>query len=229
MPDAMDPISAKASSGAGRMKLSNFFFDLDGTLVDSVPGIQWSMEAALRAAGIGTPCPDLRPHIGPPIRSILASVTGGAGAMLDQLEAEFRESYDGEGWRRTALMPGAADIVAQLCRAGRDLWVVTNKPGLVSRLILRELGLLGFFREVLSRDSQTPAFANKGQILTNLLQRRCLDKAHSIMVGDTSEDCRAAAEAGIACVLVPHGYGGGLNDPLPDCCRRIAGWSELLA
>ena len=207
----------------------NVIFDLDGTLVDSLPGIEWSVDEALSACGLPARSRDLRALIGPTIRDILATVSGVADAgTLDRLVAAYRSSYDSLGWRKTMLQPGAREVIERLHTAGCDLWVVTNKPGFASRLILTELGLMGFFGEVVSRDSSTPPFATKEQTLVNLLERRKLKSTESIMVGDTLEDCRAAAGAGIECAVVAHGYGGGLDGPLPERCRLIDRWDELL-
>ena len=209
--------------------IRNVIFDFDGTVVDSVPGIQWSVEQALAACGIARPCPDLTPLIGPPIREILSAVSGTSEQdVLDRLESAFRSAYDSTGWRKTTCQPGAEDIMRVLRASGRDLWLVTNKPQHATLTILTELGMGSSFREVVCRNSRTPVFISKAEMLTNLLERRTLPRAESIMVGDTMEDCRAAAEAGIGCAVVPHGYGRGLGGTLPDGCRAIAGWDELL-
>jgi phosphoglycolate phosphatase len=46
-------------------------FDLDGTLIDSLPGIAWSVDVALRSCGLPPAERDLGPFIGPPVRDIL--------------------------------------------------------------------------------------------------------------------------------------------------------------
>lgn len=203
----------------------HIIFDLDGTLVDSIPGIAWSVDAALRSCGLPPAGRDLAVLIGPPVRDILAAVSGVAEPdLLDRLERAFRSSYDSAGWRLTVCQPGVRGMLSQLLPAGVGLWLVTNKPSHSTAMILCELHLDGFFREVVSRDSRTPVYASKSEMLIDLLERRSLPRAACLMAGDTVEDWRAAEAAGIPCALVPHGYGG----TLPPGCRRIGGWRELL-
>ncbi len=209
--------------------MRNIIFDLDGTLVDSVPGIQWSAEAAMRNCGVSRTCPDLTPLIGPPVRTILAAAAGTDNCLdLDRLEKAFRTSYDADGWRRTVCQPGVRPMLDQLQSAGCALWIVTNKPAHATQLILRELGLDGYFQETVSRDSVTPSYVSKGAMLTDLLDRRGLPREESVLVGDTLEDCHAAVAAGIACAVVPHGYGGEMDGAMPEGCVLIAGWDELV-
>jgi phosphoglycolate phosphatase len=204
-------------------------FDLDGTLIDSLPGIGWSIEAALSACGMASRPFDIKPLIGPPIRAILAAVSGlGDAPALDRLERAFRSSYDSGGWRKTVLQPGAGEILASLRSRGAALWLVTNKPRLAAGMILRELALETFFREIVCRDSRTPPFASKAETLLHLLDRRHLEPRQCLMIGDTLEDAQAASRAGLRCALVPHGYGGGLQAPLPAGAFLLRGWSGLL-
>lgn len=210
--------------------MRNVIFDLDGTLVDSVPGIQWSVEAAMMACGISRACPDLTPLIGPPVRVILSMATGtNDSAELDRLERSFRGFYDTDGWRRTRSQPGVRQMLEELQAADSALWMVTNKPAHATRLILPELGIAAYFRDVVCRDSATPPFGSKAAMLTDLLERETMRAEESILVGDTLEDCHAAMAAGIACALVPHGYGADTDGMLPDGCRHISGWDELVA
>ena len=206
-------------------------FDLDGTLVDSLPGIAWSVDEALRSRGLSRApyrsrsfTGDLRSLIGPPVRDILTAVSGiNAPEALDRLEESFRSSYDSAGWRRTICCAGVPEMLLQLRNSGMDLRMVTNKPSLATGNILRELKLAGFFQQIVCRDSRTPPFASKAEMLNDLLNRQGMQRAECLMVGDTAEDGRSAQAAGIACAIVPHGYG----DLPPGGFRRIAGWHQL--
>jgi phosphoglycolate phosphatase len=81
------------------MGLQAALFDLDGTLVDSLPGIAFSVDAAIAESGLPVRRTDLRPLIGPPIREIFRQLLPQADALhLSSLEAAFRTSYDTGGW-----------------------------------------------------------------------------------------------------------------------------------
>jgi phosphoglycolate phosphatase len=212
-----------------RSPVRNFIFDLDGTLVDSLPGIEWSVDLALESCGIRKRPLALRAFIGPPIRGILARAAGTSDEpTLDRLEKAFREIYDRAGWRRTRCEKGVRPMLAELQARGCGLWVATNKPALATGRILDNLKLADYFRAVVSPDTRKPAYHSKQEMLSALMAGSGLDAGECLMVGDTRLDAEAAALAGIACALVPHGYGGSGDTPLPPACHRISGWNDLL-
>jgi phosphoglycolate phosphatase len=198
-------------------EMRHAIFDLDGTLVDSLPGIRWSVEEALSACGLPPLGGELRPLIGPPIRSILARVSGlSDDPSLDRLERAFRTSYDAEGWSRTVCYAGVRDLLWDLLTSGVGLWLVTNKPAAATRKILSQLRLDGFFGEVVCRNSRSPVYRSKDEALMDLVRRRGLYRRECVLIGDTAEDSQAAASAGMECVIVAHGYGSGPVSKLPE-------------
>jgi phosphoglycolate phosphatase len=208
--------------------ITHVLFDLDGTLIDSLPGIEWSARMALAECGLAADLSDLRRRIGPPIRDILASVSGASGEVLNRLEAGFRRCYDADGWRMTELRPGVMDLLLRLGRARRRLWLVTNKPSFATGRIIGELGIQGMFEHFLCRDSRTPPFASKAEMLGDLLCSHDIAAANSFLVGDTIEDCRAAASVGLRCMIVPGGYGDGSQAFDAAHCPTVNGWDEIL-
>jgi len=191
-------------------------FDLDGTLLDSFPGIRYSTLEAFRVCGMEPGTADLRRLIGPPIRRILAGMAAGsssfgadgpAEADLDRLERAFRASYDSEGWRQTPHYEGASNLLKQIHATGRSLFVVSNKPRHISVKILEAEGTLALFDEVLTRDSRAPAYSGKVEMMATLLAAQEMDAKDCLMVGDTMEDAEAAASTGMKFCLMTHGYG----------------------
>lgn len=202
-------------------------FDLDGTLQDSIPGIEFSVRAAFAAVGLDDKDLDLRRFIGPPIRTILSRVAKTKDpALLDTLERAFRTSYDTEGWRKTPCFPGVLEMLASMKGVSRRLFVVSNKPRHVSCKILEMQGILSHFEQIYTRDSTEPPYASKAGMVKALLADHRLDPQDCVMVGDTMEDAGAAALHKISFIFMEHGYGE-LSFAQP-VLLKLGNFSELM-
>ena len=212
------------------MRCENVFFDLDGTLVDSLAGIEFSVAQALVECGYAARALNLRPLIGPPIRSILRTVSGETeDARLDALERAFRVSYDSSGWEKTVLYGGAKEALNELRNSGARLFLVTNKPRLPAERVLGRLGLRAAFTDWVSPDSASPVFASKAEMVRFVMRRHGLNAEYSLLVGDSIEDCEAGAEAGIPVIVVTHGYGDLSARKSTRSAARIRRLEELIS
>lgn len=200
---------AKCLGDAVRLRLPNcLLFDLDGTLLDSFPGIAFSVGKAFHAAGLPEPKIDLRELLGPPIRTILShAVPTDDPVLLDRLEQAFRISYDTEGWRKTSCFEGAKAALETMKAEGHRLFVVSNKPRHISLRILEREGLVQFFERVYTPDSRAPAYSSKHEMLLEFFNEYGVSPLDCLMVGDTMEDAAAAATAEVEFVYMTHGYG----------------------
>lgn len=207
---------------------SCILFDLDGTILDSLPGIAFSVQAACRMVGLPEPKVNLRSLLGPPIRTILSqAVSTDNPALTDELEQAFRASYDTEGWRKTSCFDGAQAALEIMQASGHRLFVVSNKPRHVSLQILEREGLMPFFERIYTRDSRTPA-RTKIEMLHEFLSQFGVSPADCLMVGDTLEDATAAAAAGIGFVYMTHGYGELAHTPSIPIAYTLDGFSQFL-
>jgi phosphoglycolate phosphatase len=201
------------------------FFDLDGTLADSLPGLQASIAEALSSGGRRLRVEDLRPFIGPGIRTILKNLESDlTEAELDGMERSFRASYDTNGARNALLFEGVQQTLEALKANGAELFLVTNKPKLATVNLTEQHGIAGLFTEMLSRNSRQPAFLSKGEMLRELVARYGVNAERAVMVGDTAEDQHAAREAGMRFAFVEYGYGE-IGDEVE--CIRLSQFSEL--
>jgi phosphoglycolate phosphatase len=210
----MDSLSSAA--------LTSIVFDLDGTLIDSAPGIAASLAHAFLAAdrSFAEPSVDaVRKAIGPPIRVIARRIEPSlTDAELTRIEPAYRAHYDTRGWRQTLLYEDVAERLATLRSQGLRLFIVTNKPHFPTHSILNHLHIGALFDATLSRDSQSPVFTNKSAMLSTLLKTNILNPAATLMVGDTSEDQEAAHSNEMRFLHVTYGYGS-LTTPAPAIGR----------
>ena len=189
-------------------------FDLDGTLIDSVPDIQaalnWLMARVGRRAVtrdevvgmVGDGVPKLVE------RGFLA--TGGLpDGGLEAPTAEFTRHYEANAATRTRPFPGAEAALEALRGAGCTLAVCTNKPAGATAEILGALDLARFFAAVAGGDTLPGVRKPDPRHLLHVLDQLGAAPEDAVMVGDSHNDVNVAKAAGVATVAVTFGYAHG--------------------
>ena len=200
------------------MKKINLIFDLDGTLVDSIPGIESAIRNAVYQTLGVQKLPDLRPLIGPPIRTILKRIFPKFHELeITRIEEKFREIYDNEGWKSTYLYPGVMDVLQTLRLNGYFLYIVTNKPQYPTNKILYELKLAPLLEAYSCRDSKQPPFLTKLNVLNNLIIEHKMIRRTTYYISDQPEDFEVALPSGILFIGVTYGYGDVTRLKRLDC------------
>ena len=185
-------------------------FDLDGTLVDSAHGIECALLESIRLIlpEVVIDLPDIKAHIGPPLPELVRQLLPHVSPQIaDQIEGRFRSIYDHTGWQQTTLYEGVTETLSQLSDRLIDCFLVTNKRLTPTRQILVKLGLLPFFREVVSADATYPTLQSKEAMVRYLIQKYFLDPRKTLVVGDTRSDATAAQTCGMDFALAVYGYG----------------------
>src|ERR1700722_7742700 len=184
------------------------FFDLDGTLMDSRPGIVASMRHALNAMSVeAPPDDDLARLIGPPPYDPFAQLLGTTDRpTLERAVQAYRDRYATAGMFESRVYPGVADGLGTLHAGGLTLCVVTSKPHVYARSILEHFGLRGFFREVYGSEL-SGLRGDKGELIAYALGREGAAARETWMVGDPSHDLVGAKKNGLRAAGVLWGYG----------------------
>jgi phosphoglycolate phosphatase len=183
-------------------------FDLDGTLIDSRPGVQEAIEYAVRKVLPSHPVVDFAPFIGPPIKKILTNALGQLDEVeLNKISMEFREVFDSGLCLKCEIYPGVLEILDELEANGVPIYLATNKPRAATHLVLNQLGLYSYFRGIKSPDPASGIDAPKEVMVRELMESEVLDAGKTVMVGDTMEDWDAARASLIGFAACVYGYG----------------------
>jgi phosphoglycolate phosphatase len=184
-------------------------FDLDGTIVDSAPGITGALERTL--VTLGLPVPDaagLLSYVGPPL---LESFIERAGLTEPEARAAldiYRADYNSDAVN-TAVYPGVAGVIERLHKAGIPIALATSKPESIATLVLEHLGLSRYFT-VITGATEDESRSEKADVIAEALRRLDelgIDTSRTVMVGDRSYDALGAAVHGIPTIMVEWGYG----------------------
>ncbi len=114
-------------------------FDLDMTLIDTVPGFVAALGALGAELGVDFPAADLTTRLGPPLDHLLADHL--EPADVAPAGDRFRELYPDHAVHPVPLLPGARDAIDAVRRHGGRVVVVTGKFPRNAQLHLDHLGL----------------------------------------------------------------------------------------
>lgn len=186
-------------------------FDLDGTLIDSVPDIATSVNLLLQTENLpALSTAEVRGMIGNGIAKLVERAFKARGITLEgdshaAMTARMMEIYKDHLTVETVLMEGADHILRAYARVGIGLAVVTNKPEAFSRKILEHFDLGEVVSVVVGGDTG-PARKPAPDMLLHALADLGVSASQSLMVGDSPADIDAAKAGSIASVAVRGGY-----------------------
>lgn len=199
------------------MRFTSVLFDLDGTLLNTIPDLTDGVNGMRMALGL------------PPLRQDIVSTYVGKGsevlvrrALQDNLRPEesiepellaqgmdlFYQYYHTVNGDKTVIYEGVLEGLRAFREQGVKMAVVTNKPEEFTEPLLVNTGLAAFFDHAVSGDTceRKKPDPMPLQHACQLLNSRPQD---TLMIGDSLNDVQAARAADIAVVAVPYGYNEG--------------------
>jgi phosphoglycolate phosphatase len=181
--------------------------DLDGTLIDSRPGIVASIFATLREFGHQPdPATDFTWAIGPPLHETIPGILAGFGDTRgDEAVAAYRRHYGADGLFNATLYPGIPELLAEAAGDFR-LFLATSKRRDFASRILDHFGLAPLFRGIYGSEPGG-ALDHKPELLAHILLRESIDPNVAVMVGDRHHDIDGARANGVRVIGVTWGYG----------------------
>lgn len=202
--------------------------DLDGTLVDSEPGIVSSCRVAIESLGLVMPGRnDIARLIGPPISDVMAYLLEGQGeGRVEEAVAAYREDYGRRGILDCTPYPGIAEALGALHAGGARLVLATSKRRDFAVSILDRIGLAPLFSAVYGSGLGATS-AHKDAMIAGIVRDLALDPAEAVMVGDRRFDIAGAHANAIRALGVLWGYGSEAELVEAGADRIIAETREL--
>ena len=191
----------------GKWTLQSFdavLFDLDGTLLDSAPGIFDAFCHTLAQFGTEATQQQLRRFLGPPLHESFSRLL--PPGEVERAIGIYRRRYAEKSGPLTGVYPGVPQMLAALRAAGYTICLATSKLEPVALQLLREKGLADAFDCIGGSQGDT-ALDTKTAVMRRVLSRPALQNKRAVMVGDRDNDMQGAADCGLPALGALYGYG----------------------
>jgi phosphoglycolate phosphatase len=185
--------------------------DLDGTLVDSAPGIVSTIAFTLQEMGYPVPpMNELLRWVGPPLPESFATRAMLAPAEIPEAIRIYRARYLDVGAYDAKLFDGMGVFLRALKDAGATTALATSKPTTPASIMLEHFTLTPYF-DVIACAADDETRGRKDQVIEDALaglRAKGLPTDNCIMVGDRIHDIEGAEVHKIDTIMVRWGYGG---------------------
>ena len=185
----------------------NIFFDVDGTIMESGPGIINALRYMFDKIGYEQPDEaHLRAFIGPPVVHHLTSVYGFSDADARAAYAVYREYYVERGIFEGTLYPCIEDVLHTLAEDNKTLYVATSKPESMAITILEHVGVIGLFAHIFGAVQHEGVYT-KDEVLTRAVTTLGGTPDSSVMIGDRYHDVLGGQHVHMDTIGALYGYG----------------------
>ncbi|QBF28799.1 phosphoglycolate phosphatase [Pseudomonas tructae] len=190
-------------------------FDLDGTLIDSVPDLAAAVDNMLLAMGRQPAGLEAVRHWvgnGAPVLVRRALAGGIDHQSVDDVEAErglelFMQAY-ADSHELTVVYPGVRDTLKWLHKQGVEMALITNKPERFVAPLLDQMKIGRYFRWIIGGDTLPQKKPDPAALLF-VMKMASVAPEQALFVGDSRSDVLAAKAAGVKCVGLSYGYNHG--------------------
>ena len=183
-----------------RDRTRSVVFDLDGTLVDSLPLVLGAIAHALEPFG-PRPTMDIFARLGGPPERFMPTLLDDARNVPEALRR--MEKFHREHHHLIRPFDGVGAVLEQLRTRGVQVAVWTGRERETTEWLLREHGLGGFFATVVCGDD-LPTHKPDPQGLAEILRRLAAAAHETLLVGDADVDVLGGVACGVDTLLIQH-------------------------
>ena len=187
----------------------NIIFDLDGTLVHSVPDMHHAINKTLTKYSLKNISEEkLQTFVGEGMLTLSKKVVdfcGGDKNLYEVIFNSYRENYSEQPYRYSTLMPGVMETLNFFYERKILMGICTNKRQFVTEKLIQEMKLSKFFTTIVGARDHIPLKPKPNMLFLAMEGFKTTNKTF-YMVGDTSNDINAANAANIKSIVVAGGY-----------------------
>lgn len=182
-------------------------FDLDGTLMDTAPGVLQAVRYTVQAMGMPALDTDtILKFIGPPVRQSFIDFCGLSQEQAVQATKIFRDRYSTVDLYGAIVYDGIFDVLGRLQSKKIKIGVATYKREDYAVKLLQKKGIADYCQSMCGADDK--GLKTKQDILQECICALGIERNdQAILVGDTLHDSAGAAKAGAGFIAVTYGYG----------------------
>jgi phosphoglycolate phosphatase len=189
---------------------SCILFDLDGTIVDSAPGITATLAYMFEQLGKPIPTPsELLKYVGPPLLDSFRDLAGFDADESAAALAIYREKYLNVGAYDATQYPGVGQVLKAVHESPVPMSLATSKPETPATLILEHFNLARYFDIITGASDDEVRSAKKDVVAEALIRLAAMgaDISRPVLVGDREHDVQGAAANDVPTIFVEWGYG----------------------
>ena len=189
---------------------SCILFDLDGTIVDSAPGITATLAYMFEQLGLPIPTPsELLKYVGPPLLDSFRDYAGFDAEESAAALAIYREKYLNVGAYDATQYPGVGLVLKAVHESPVPMSLATSKPETPATLILEHFNLARYFDVITGASDDEVRSAKKDVVAEALVRLAAMgaDISRPVLVGDREHDVHGAAANDVPTIFVEWGYG----------------------
>jgi len=208
-------VTGVAARPATPLRVKAVMIDLDGTLADTIPDLAAATNRMLRELGLAElDVGKIRTFVGKGIpklveRSLAASTRGEISAdLMARALPVYERCYAEANGKQSVIYPGVREGLRALHGMQLPLACVTNKSGRFTTPLLEQLGILGYFQQVVAGDTLPQKKPDPAQLL-HACRGFGIAPGEMLMIGDSGNDAEAARAAGCPVFCVTYGYNEG--------------------
>ena len=187
----------------------SIIFDLDGTLVHSVPDMHYAINKTLKEYNLKIISEEkLQTFVGEGMLSLAKKVVdfcGGDKNLYDIIYNSYRKNYSEQPYKYSSLMPGVMDVLNFFYERNIAMGICTNKRQFVTEKLIEQMNLQKFFSVIVGARDNIPLKPMPDMVLLAMQEFKSTDTSF-FMVGDTSNDIDAANAANIKSIAIKGGY-----------------------